>query len=202
MEALKAATLKLPINKSLGFAYIVPYKDAPSFQIGYKGYLQLAMRTGQYKYINADIVYEGEEVKTDRVTGATTISGEVKSSNAVGYFAYIQMINGFEKMIYWPKDKVISHAKKFSKTYGGANSSWATNFDAMALKTMIRNLLSKYGIMSVEMISAMSSDTDERNPEARADEEIEREANAGDVIDVEVVPESEMQSTGTDGPSF
>jgi len=202
MEALKAATLRLPINKSLGFAYIIAYKDVPSFQLGYKGLIQLAMRTGQYKYINADVVYEGEEVKTDRVSGATTITGEPKSDVAAGYFAYIQMLNGFEKMIYWPKAKVISHAKKFSKTYGGANSSWATNFDAMALKTMIRNLLSKYGIMSVEMISAMSSDTDERNPEARADEEIEREANAGDVIDVEVVPESEMQSTGTDGPSF
>jgi recombination protein RecT len=202
MEALKAATLKLPINKNLGFAYIVAYKGKPEFQMGYRGIIQLAIRTGQYKYLNAGMLYEGQRVNSDFLTGAVTISGEPKNGAVIGYFAHMELLNGFSKTLFWDKEQVTAHAKKFSKSWGRPNSPWTTNFDGMATKTMIRNLLGKYGILSVEMISALSGDTDERNPEARADEEIEREANAGDVIDVEVVPESEMQSTGTDGPSF
>jgi len=202
MEALKAATLKLPINKNLGFAYIVAYKGKPEFQMGYRGIIQLAIRTGQYKYLNAGMLYEGQRVDSDFLTGAVTISGEPKNGAVIGYFAHMELLNGFSKTLFWDKAQVTAHAKKFSKSWGRPNSPWTTNFDGMATKTMIRNLLGKYGILSVEMISALSGDTDERNPEARADEEIELNANSGDVIDVEVVPEPETKATGTDGPSF
>jgi recombination protein RecT len=102
MEALKAAVLKLPINKSLGFAYIVPYKSnnalVPQFQIGYKGLIQLAMRTGQYKTINADLVYEGELRSRNKLTGEFDLRGEKKSDNIIGYFAYIELLNGLMRI--------------------------------------------------------------------------------------------------------
>lgn len=164
LEALKAATLKLPINKALGFAYIIPYGTTPTFQMGYRGIIQLAQRSGQYRYINAGEVYEGEAVNYNRITGMLEISGESTSENVVGYFAYFQLLNGFEKAVYWSKEKVIAHAKKFSQAYksGKKDSPWFTNFDAMALKTVLKSIISKYGPMSVEFADAMASDTDDR----------------------------------------
>lgn len=197
MEALKAATLKLPINKSLGFAYIVPYKNKgvqePQFQIGYKGYIQLAMRTGQYKYINADVVCEGELKGHNKLTGEVDLSGEAKSDKVVGYFAYIETINGFRKPLYWSKEKVLAHAERYSKSYNHSNSAWKTNFDEMALKTMLRNLLSKYGVMSVELMNAFGSDTgDDRPFEDRVQAEVDDNAN-GDIIDIESKPSDEAE---------
>lgn len=161
-ECLKAASLKLPINKQLGFAYIVPYKSKgvslPQFQIGYKGLIQLAMRTGAYKHINAGEVYEGEFKSSDKLTGEIDISGEATSDKIVGYFAYIETTNGFKKAMYWSKEKVTSHAKRYSKSYNSSSSAWATNFDEMATKTVLRNLLSHYGYMSVEMATAFEAE--------------------------------------------
>lgn len=172
MEALKAATLKLPINKSLGFAYIVPYKNnkqqayIPTMIIGYKGYLQLAQRTAQYRYINADCVFEGEKIEQDRLTGEIIISGEPISETAIGYFAHIETINGFRKTIFWSKEKVISHAKRYSQSYASDYSPWKKQFDTMAIKTVIRFLLGRYGIMSVDMANAVDIDTgDDKEPE-------------------------------------
>lgn len=165
MEALKAASLKLPINKQLGFAWIVPYRDGrtgqyiPTFQLGYKGYIQLCMRTGAYKYINADVVYEGELVKHDKLTGEIEIDPEQrKSDKKIGYFAFIETLNGFRKTLYMSVEEVTKHAEQYSKSYGSKNSTWVTDFDAMALKTCLRLLLSKYGIMSVEMQKAYIED--------------------------------------------
>lgn len=186
MEALKAATLKLPINKSLGFAYIVPYKGQAQFQLGYKGYIQLAQRTGQYKYINADAVYEGEKVHYNKVTGELEINGEPSSDKAIGYFAHIETVNGFRKSTWWSREKVVAHAERFSQSYKSSHSPWKTDFDAMAVKTVLKALLSKYGIMTVEMSQAISAD--EPTAEARAQDEISRNANQGDIIDVEMTP--------------
>ena len=165
-EAMKAAVLKLPITKSLGFAYIVPFKDSsgkliPTFIMGYRGYIQLAMRTGQYRSINADCVYEGETAKFNRVTGMLEITGDAKSDKAIGYFAYFEMLNGFNKAIYWTREKVTDHAKKKSKSWKKQNSPWHTDFDAMACKTMLRQILSKYGFMSVEFMNAIAHDVDD-----------------------------------------
>lgn len=190
MEALKAATLKLPINKSLGFAYIVPYGSEPQFQIGYKGYIQLAMRTGKYRFLNADVVYEGELKSQNKMTGEIDLSGEAKSSNIVGYFAYIETVNGFKKSLYWSKERVLTHAKRYSKSFNHSSSAWQSNFDEMALKTMLRNLLSHYGIMSVEMVSALNSDSDERTQEARVEDEISGNANS-EIIDISHMEEAE-----------
>jgi len=182
MEALKAATLKLPINKGLGYAWIVPYKGKATMQIGYKGYIQLAQRAGSYRYINADAVYEGETVTKDRLTGEVIISGTPTSEKAVGYFAYIELLNGFQKTIFWTRDEVEAHAKRFSQSYNAAFSPWKTDFDEMAIKTVLKALLSKYGILSVEMTSAITQDRDPEEEDIQR--EIDQNANKGDVIDV------------------
>lgn len=195
MEALKAATLKLPINKSLGFAYIVPYGNEPNFQLGYKGYIQLAMRTGQYKYINADVVYQGELVYHDKLTGEIKF-GEAQSDAVIGYFAHFETINGFRKTIYWTKDQVTKHAQKFSKSYHSKNSAWKTDFEAMALKTLIRHLLSKYGIMSVEIMNGLVSDSgDERSWDEQVQEEVDQNANS-ETLDIEA------DDPADEGPEF
>jgi recombination protein RecT len=163
-EALKAATLKLPINKSLGFAYIVPYKkqgtQIPQFQLGYKGMIQLAMRSGIYKYLNADVVYEGEYRGYSKLTGNLDLDGEKKSDIVIGYFAYIESVNGFKKSVFCTREDMEKHAQKYSKAYNRDSSPWQTEFDQMAIKTMLRRLLSKYGLMTVDMADGMQAEND------------------------------------------
>ena len=198
--AMTAATLKLPINPNLGFAYIVPYKDTATFQMGYKGYIQLAMRTGQYKTINASVVYEGQIEDIDFVTGEI-IRGKKKSDKVVRYVAYFELINGFSKTIYMTTEDMLRHAQTFSKSFSRSSSVWKTNFDAMGLKTVIKQLISKYGIMSIDMQSdlatAISSDVDYDRAEtqnvtpleqAAAEQTIDAEA---DVVDAPVEGEPE-----------
>lgn len=184
LECLKAASLKLPLNKNLGFACVVPRKNIPYFQIMWRGYVQLAMRTGQYKIINSDCIYEGESVKRDRLTGQLEISGTATSDVAIGYFAYFKLINGYEKMYYMTKDEVISHADTYSDSFHRSNSAWKTEFDKMARKTVLRQLLN-YGPMSTEMQEAMKMDV--LSAETAAKTEIQQNANTGDVIDVPIV---------------
>lgn len=183
MEALKAATLKLPINKQLGFAYILPFKRKPEFTIGYKGYIQLAMRTGKYRYLNADKVYNGEVVIKDKLTGDIEIKGEKESDEVKGYFAYEELINGFSKTVYMSKEDVIKHAKEYSPSYGNKKSAWSTDFDKMGLKTVLRELLSKYGIMSTEMITALSQEN-QYTPEEELQHDVDENANS-EIIDIE-----------------
>jgi len=146
-----AATLDLPINQNLGFAYIVPYGNEAQFQLGYKGYIQLAMRTGQYLTINACEVYEGEIKDYNRFTGSFEF-GQRSSNEIVGYIAYFKLINGFEKYIYMNMDEMQAHARKYSKNYKGGTDKWGiADFHSMAIKTVLKRLISKYGILSIEM---------------------------------------------------
>lgn len=159
--AATAASLDLPINQNLGFAWIVPYKNQAQFQIGWKGLVQLALRTGQYSRINCIEVYEnqfkGFNALTEELDADFSIDG---SGNVVGYAAFFRLINGFEKMTYWSKEKVIKHAQKYSQAYGSKYSPWSdeSQFDAMAKKTVLKNTLSKWGIMSIEMQTAQLAD--------------------------------------------
>ena len=178
LEALKAATLKLPINKQLSFAYIIPYNNVPTFQLGFRGLIQLAQRSGQYRYINADVVCEGESVNYNRITGMLEISGTAKSETPVGYFAYFQLLNGFEKCVYWTREKVEAHAKRYSKAWSKADSPWHTNFDAMALKTVLKTIISKYGVMSVEFANAIANDSVDDRVEA----EVAQNANGQPIV--------------------
>ncbi len=214
MEALKAAVLHLPINRSLGFAYIIAYKNSkkdpmtgqwtkvaePTFQMGYKGYIQLAMRTGYYKTINADAVYEGEYRTSNKLTGECDFNGARTSDKVVGYFCYFELLNGFAKALYMTVEQVAQHAKRFSKglkqdvtveslvamaaqPFQADNKQvgWMGNFHGMAIKTVIRLLLSKYGYLSIEMQQAMVDDQTGDTYDVR-DGEIQRGANKGEII--------------------
>jgi recombination protein RecT len=160
--AMTAALLNLPINKDLGFAHIVPYSGVAQFQMGYKGFIQLAMRTGQYKHLNACAVREGEFVSYSKLSGELILNeGQCDpDSLPVGYAAYMKLINGFEHAIYWTKEEVWAHAQKYSQAVKSKkkDSPWFTNFDSMALKTVIKSLLSKWGILSIELETAFTSD--------------------------------------------
>ena len=159
IEALKACALKLPLTKSLGFAYVVPFKGKPTFMIGYKGLIQLAQRTGAYKYINSGMVYEGEMINEgeNKLSGVIDITGERTSDIIVGYFAYIELLNGFKKSLYMTKDECIAW-KKYSASASSSFSPWKNEFDKMAKKTVLRQLISVYGVMSTEMINMVSED--------------------------------------------
>ena len=183
--AMTAATMKLPINPNLGFAYIVPYKNEATFQIGWKGLVQLAMRTGLYKAINAAPVHEGEIEDIDFITG-DIIRGKRKSDKVIGYVAYFRLVNGFEKTLYMSREEVEAHANQYSMSYGAdkrynsKRSVWSTNFDAMALKTVLKQLISKFGIMSIDMqdmAKAMESDQAVIREDGTADYVDEQEVN-------------------------
>lgn len=229
-ECLKAATLRLPISKALGFAFVIPYKSrakqavqtadgsykeewvdvyTPSFQIGYKGLIQLALRTGQYRTINADAVYEGELRKGSKLTGIYDFDGERISDKVIGYFCYFELLNGFSKTLYMSVEAMAAHAKQYSKALSGKDNTvesllqmanlpvapdskqvgWLGNFHGMAIKTTIRNLLSKYGYLSVELQKAMDYETesDEKAVEISADRQLPASSVAmpGNEIDIE-----------------
>ena len=150
--AAQAAMLDLPINQSLGFAYIVPYGSEAQFQLGYKGYIQLAQRSGQYVDIGAKTVYEGELEYENRLLDKFKF-GERTGDKVIGYLAYFRLTNGFEKMLFMELDDMIAHAKKYSKNYKGGTDKWGlTDFNTMAEKTVLKRLLSKYGPLSIESI--------------------------------------------------
>lgn len=177
--ALTAATLDLPINANLGFAYIIPYKGREStqaqFQIGYKGFIQLAQRSGQFKTIACTAIYEGQILSENPLTGYE-FDFTIKSDVVIGYAAFIKLLNGFEKTIYWPKAKVEKHAKRFSQSYKGGFGIWKDDFDSMALKTVIKDILSKWSPLSIEMQRAIITDQavlDENQEPTYTDNEVE-----------------------------
>jgi recombination protein RecT len=156
--AIAAASLNLQVTPALGFAAIVPYGNSAQFQIMTKGLVQLALRSGQFKTINVTEVYEGELKKENRLTGELDFTGEKISDKVVGYAAYFELVNGFSKSFYMTTEKITAHAKKFSKTFSFNGSSWKTNFEAMASKTVLKLLLSRYAPLSVEMQMSISAD--------------------------------------------
>lgn len=197
MEALKAAVMDISLCRSLGWAYIIPFNNSkkvvvngreqwvkvmePTFQIGYKGLMQLAIRSGQYRSINADIIREGDSYSFDDKSGnlkSVTLHRE-SDKPAVAYFAHIELINGFEKDVFMTVHEMAVHAKRFSQGLSKSTTveslealakmpsspetkavGWTGNFNGMALKTVLRLLLSKYGILSIEMQQAITADAE------------------------------------------
>ncbi len=167
--ALLGEALNLSPSPQLGQYYLVPFKDKAQFQLGYKGYIQLAIRSGQYKDIDVIEVREGEYLGRDKITGKHQfefIEDEVERENKpiIGYMAYFEYLNGFYKNLYWSKEKMQKHALEYSQAYAsdvkkGTNYSfWTKDFNGMAFKTMLRQLISKWGIMSIDMQEALTKD--------------------------------------------
>lgn len=158
-----AATLDLPITPSLGQAYIVPFKGKATFQIGVRGLIQLAHRTGKYVALHAGAIREGELQGFNPLTGEP-IPGDKISDKIVGYVAYMKLVNGFEKTLYMTVDEIEAHAERYSQSYahdkrnGKSSSPWSTNFDAMASKTVLKKLLNTWGILSADMAEAIQGD--------------------------------------------
>ena len=162
--AMTAATLDLPLDKNLGYAYLVPFKDFKNgnvqkaqFILGYKGYIQLAQRSGRYKALNVTPVYEGELISWNRLTEEIDFDPEKRVSDVViGYCGHFELLNGFKKTVYWTKQEMENHRMKHNKMKDkkALSGVWASDYDSMACKTVLRNLLSKWGILSIEMQTA------------------------------------------------
>ena len=197
--AMTAAVLDLPLDKNLGFAHIVPYKDMATFQIGYKGLIQLALRSGQYKKMNA------KAINADAFGGYDEVGDPVihwdkldETKPEVGYAFAWQLVGGFTKAIYWPKEKVLDHAKRFSQAYRAdkKDSPWFTNFRQMGLKTVIKDGISHWGIMSVQLQKAIVED---QGAHRDVDSEIVYPDNA-DFEPVDMVKPMELVDGPVDGP--
>lgn len=174
-SALLGESLKLSPSPQLGQFYIVPFKDnkhnrtVAQFQLGYKGYIQLAIRSGYYKKLNVLAIKEGELIKYDPLNETIEVrliedDEEREKTETIGYYAMFEYQNGFTKTMYWSKAKMQAHAQKYSQAYktdlvkDWSYSFWSKDFDGMAFKTMLRQLISKWGIMSVEFQTAITND--------------------------------------------
>ena len=168
---LLGETLQLSPSPQLGQYYLVPFKDTKNgrtvaqFQLGYKGYIQLAIRSGQYKKLNALAIKEGELIRWDPLNEELEVKliedeAERAKTPTIGYYAMFEYLNGFRKEMYWSIEKMDAHAKEYSFAYkkGYGSSFWLKDFDAMAIKTMLRQLISKWGIMSIDFQKAFEAD--------------------------------------------
>lgn len=168
--ALLGESLNLSPSPQLGQYYLVPFNDrekgkVAQFQLGYKGYIQLAIRSGQYKKLNVLAIKEGELIRFDPLNEEIEVKliedeEAREQAETVGYYAMFQYTNGFKKAIYWSKKKMEAHAMKYSMGYRAKKgyTFWEKDFDGMAYKTMLRQLISKWGIMSIDMQTAIDAD--------------------------------------------
>lgn len=171
--AMKSVPINLPIEGNLGYAAVIPYGTNATFQIMRNGWMELAMRTGQVQFIANELVHEGELVKKNKFTGEYIFDEDAKKSDKViGAMAYIKLINGFEKTVYMPVEEIKAHAARYSQTYKKGYGVWVDNFEAMALKTVLKKLIVKYCPKSAELQNAIVSDqqvTDGNNVSTYAD---------------------------------
>ena len=205
--ALLGESLKLSPSPQLGQYYLVPYNDnskgkVAQFQLGYKGYIQLAIRSGQYKKLNVIAIKEGELIRFDALNEEIEVKlieneEDREKAPTIGYYAMFEYVNGFKKAMYWSKAKMEAHAIKYSPGYaadkrkGTAYTFWSKDFDGMAYKTMLRQLISKWGIMSIEMSTAFDADYAVINEDGTKNY-VETES---DVIDMPEVAEPQTEKT-------
>lgn len=207
--ALTAATLNLGLDKNLGYAYLVPFNSRnkqtgkwekkAQFVLGYKGYIQLAQRSGQYRALNVIEVYEGELKSWNRLTEEFDFDPEGrKSEEVIGYVGYFELLNGFKKTVYWTKQEIEAHRISNSKDKDKTKKSgvWASDYDAMARKTVLRNMLSKWGILSIEMQKATIADEHVQNvsPDGDIVSETEVEDEEPERKQAEVITDDEPQT--------
>ena len=205
--SLLGESLNLSPSPQLGQYYLVPFNDknkgkVAQFQLGYKGYIQLAIRSGQYKKLNVLAIKEGELIRFDPLNEEIEVrlieDEEAREQAAtIGYYAMFEYVNGFKKAMYWSKKRMEAHALKYSKGYQAKKgyTFWEKDFDAMAYKTMLRQLISKWGIMSIDMMTAMDSDMAVINEDGTKNY-VETEDD--NVIDMEVTEPQEEKTESSD----
>lgn len=211
--ALLGESLNLSPSPQLGQYYLVPFNNkdgkVAQFQLGYKGYIQLAIRSGQYKKINVLSIKEGELVRYDPLNEEIEVNliedeEEREKAPTIGYYAMFEYTNGFKKAMYWSRAKMEAHALKYSAGYaadkrkGNQYTFWSKDFDGMAYKTMLRQLISKWGIMSIDLVTAIDADMAIVNEDgSKSYVEVEEEVNnytenePEKIIDGEVVEKAE-----------
>lgn len=212
--ALLGESLNLSPSPQLAHYYLVPYNDkekgkVAQFQLGYKGYIQLAIRSGQYKKLNVLAVKQGELEFFDPLNEEIKINlmidkwDEREETETIGYYAMFELVNGYRKAIYWSKKQMENHALKYSPGYkrdkekGSAYTFWSKDFDGMAYKTMLRQLISKWGIMSIDLQKAFEGDmtyTDDKGQQQYVEPDF-------DTIDAEVTEVTESDNENTDAQS-
>ena len=215
---LTAASLDLPINKNLGFAHIIGYKNnkkhmiEAQFQIGAKGLKQLAMRTGQYKFINGSDVREGELKNYDRLSGEMSFEWEQDTAKreklkVIGYVSYFKLHNGFESTVYMTVEEVTAHAKRYSQSFKSGYGPWSDNFEAMAAKTVMKRNIANNGPMTTELQTAVSVDqatiNDDGEPDYIDGEEVGEvdQETVGRINDAKTVEELTEISDALDVPT-
>lgn len=171
--ALRAATMRLSCDPGVGHAYPVPFKGKAVLVVGYKGLINMAERTGKYRYINAGPVFEGEEYVEDRITGAAKIEGSKVSNTVIGYVASFQLLTGFSKTIYMSVEEIHELAKKHSKSYNFNDSAWKTNTKEMERKTVLRRLLTQWGYLDPNDAMMLSGEVGEDVIDGEVYEEIQ-----------------------------
>lgn len=195
---LTAATLDLPINPNLGFAYIIPYKArnakqaTAQFQMGYKGFVQLAIRSGEFRHIGANEVRKGQLTGFNDFTGEPSFNFNAdETGEVIGYMAYFELLNGFQKAFYMPTEKLEKHAKKYSQSYKKDYGVWVDDFGGMAKKTVLKLLLSKFAPLSTDMQRAIEDD--QKVNDEYADNKISFEVQGATVGDkpIDVSPTTE-----------
>ena len=200
--ALLGESLNLSPSPQLGQYYLVPFNDrekgkVAQFQLGYKGYIQLAIRSGQYKKLNVVSIKDGELIKFDPLNEEIEVNliedeEEREKAETIGYYAMFEYINGFKKAIYWSKRKMTNHALTYSQSYksdkrnGSKYSFWTKDFDGMAYKTMLRQLISKWGIMSIDMQQAFDNDMAVINEDGTHDY-IDNKIDEANIVEAEEV---------------
>lgn len=188
--AMNATALNLSLNKNLGFAYIIPYSGIPSFQVGYKGFIQLAIRSGLYEFLNACDIREGE-IERNKVTGEIKYIKDNPEGKIIGYLAYLKLKSGFSASLYMTEEQIESHAMRFSKMYQAdkrnktSTSKWSDPLarPKMALKTVLKGLLGTYGLLSPELMKAFEVDN----------EAAEYESNNRNIPDAVIIPQQDNQ---------
>ena len=182
--AMVAATMQLQVIPTLGQCYIIPYGSKAQFQVGYLGLLQLCQRSGQFKKILAAPVHEGEYISGDEFDEDYVFDRKQrKSDKVIGYMAKFELLNGFTKVAYWDIDKVKAHATKFSQAFrAGFNSPWKSDFDAMAMKTVMKSIL-KYAPKSIEMQNAVTFDQAVINTNTSDMQDLDIDAFAPEYVD-------------------
>ena len=193
MCAMNATALSLPLNKNLGFAYIIPYGGVPSFQIGYKGFIQLAVRSGFYEFLNACEIRKGE-IERNKVTGEIKFIKDNPNGEIIGYLSYLKLKTGYTSSLYMSEDQIEKHALKFSKSYQydvknkKKSSKWSDPDirPKMAMKTVLKGLLGTYGVITTELSRAFENDNQNEAPNI---------SNRNNITDVEIITQTDEKKT-------